>query len=62
MMENLRGGAWVRGYAQSSPGSVAEMRDPKRREGIMVVENPPGMGLPVRLAKEEPLVSAPLRV
>ena len=43
------------------PGSVAEMRLPKRREGMADCVNPSGMGFPVLLANQESMVSAPLR-
>ena len=39
------------------PGSVAEMREPKRREGMMVFWKSAGMGLPVASASFEPSVS-----
>ena len=42
------------------PGSVAEIRLPKRREGMADFVNPSGMGLPVTLANQESTVSAPL--
>ena len=43
------------------PGSVAEMREPKRSDGMMEAVNLGGIALPVRLAKVEPATSAPLR-
>ena len=42
------------------PGSVAEMRLPKRREGMADLVKPSGMGRPVLLANQESSVSAPL--
>ena len=44
----------------NQPGSVAEMREPNKREGMMDLPNSSGMGFPVRLAKREPASSAPL--
>ena len=44
------------------PGSVAEMSEPKRREGMMDWEYSFGIGLPVASANEDPGVSTLLRV
>ena len=40
----------------SLPGSVAEIREPKRREGMIVFEKSSGIGVPVTEAALEPTV------
>ena len=44
------------------PGSVAEMSEPNRREGMMDSLKPSGIAVPVTLAALEPTVSKLVRV